>query len=415
MQKVFANFSFRNSNVWIDYSHKRYLTLEEIRHRLKKNKQEFSDLKKTIESTRFVQALPFSIKSIDKLFWYFPSDSINKKCHQIENIGTKIFDHIERVDTYKEEFIKNATIEEAIMSAIYEGANSTRAKAKKLIAEEKQPKNKDEWMIVNNYLSMRWIKKNTNRAVDLDLIREIHEIVTKNTLVGDDANYIGKFRDDVVYVGETHEGVKYENIEESLREVISLTTDNQRYIHPIIRGILLHYFIGYVHPFFDGNGRTARTLFYFKAIKNKYKFVELLSISAHLKNHGKRYERAFENAVIHNGDMTYFVDFCLDSLLEAIKQVERKLKYLAAVAEHGQKLGLGGTQISLLQKMALNKFVSISIEEYSKSISRSREVARQELKELLKLQFLIEKKQGKKFVYFINSKKISEVISNKTK
>jgi len=113
---------------------------------------------------------------------------------------------------------------------------------------------------------MKWIKESSGKSVKNEIILQIHEIVTRNTLEGDDINFHGKFRNDAVYIG-THQGVNHLRIEESLNEAIQIVVNNKRYLHGLIKGILLHYFIGYVHPFFDGNGRTARTLFYFKCIK----------------------------------------------------------------------------------------------------------------------------------------------------
>ena len=282
-------------------------------------------MKKQIQRCRKIGAIPFFFDSLDKKFWYFPSDSINRKLHKVESAGNRLFDLIENHNSFKKEFFTNAAIEEAITSAIYEGANTTRAKAKALIAKGKQPRNKDEYMLINNYKTMKWIKENTKLPITNELILKIHETVTANTLEGDDAGFCGKFRNDVVYIGK-HEGVLHTKIEEFLKEAIDLTTNHPRFLHSLIKGILLHYFIAYIHPFFDGNGRTARTFFYVQAIKNNLKFVELLSISADLKEHGKRYERSFDLVEEHGYDMTFFIDFCLDSLITAITKVESKIK-----------------------------------------------------------------------------------------
>ena len=186
-------------------------------------------------------------------------------------------------------------------------------------------------MLMNNYLAMKWIKESPTLPISDGLVLKIHEIVSSNTLEGDDASFCGKFRDDAVYIGK-HQGVIHKKISETLNEVINLTTKHPRFLHGLIKGILLHYFVAYIHPFFDGNGRTARTLFYFKAIKNDLKFVELLSVSANLKEHGKRYEESFNLVEEHELDMTFFIDFCLDSLIIALAKVEQKVNYLIDIS-----------------------------------------------------------------------------------
>lgn len=406
-------FDFLNSDVWIKYTQDRYAPLDDIKYRLEKlgiSKKDWPVLNKKIQQFRKIGSIPLFIKSIDKNFWYFPSDSLTRKVHEIETLGTSLFDKIDNHSTFKREFITNAAVEEAITSAIYEGANSTRSKAKALIASGEKPKNKDEHMLVNNYWAMNWIKDNSNIPVSLELILRIHEIVSNNTLEGDDANFCGKFRNDAVYVG-SHQGINHQKVEEVLNEAVELTTNHPRFLHGIIKGTLLHYFIAYIHPFFDGNGRTARTLFYFKAIKNNLKFVELLSVSANLKEHGKRYEKTFDLVKEHDLDITYFIDFCLDSLLASLKNVKKKVSYLIHISNLIDSIGINSNQVSLLQRMALNKYHAISIEEYAEGIKKSREVARKELKGLLEKNLLKEEKKGKKFVYFVENKNLRDQVA----
>ncbi|MFG1523137.1 Fic family protein [Halobacteriovorax sp. ZH1_bin.1] len=407
------DYEFLNTPLWLKYTHERYTPLDDIKYRLDSlgvSLRDWPEVKDTIQRLRRASSIPLYVKEIDKKFWFYPADCINKKLHQIESLGGSLFDLIQRHQNFKQEFLINAAVEEAITSAIYEGANSTRSKAKALISSGEKPKDKDEYMLINNYLAMKWIKENVSKQVSKDLILKVHEIVSQNTLEGDDANFSGKFRNNKVYVG-THEGIDYTKIEDTIDEVIELTTNNPRYLHGLIKGILLHYFTAYIHPFFDGNGRTARTLFYFKAMKNNLKFVELLSISANLKQHGKRYEKSFDLVKEHQLDLTYFIDFCLDSLLLSLKKVQEKVNFLITISELITRDGLSETQVSLLQKMALNKYKAISIEEYALDINKSREISRRELKGLKAKGYVTELKQGKKFVYKVNSKYLKEFIS----
>ncbi len=398
------NFEFLNSEVWLKYTQERYLPLNDIKYRLDKakvNTFEWNKLKYNIQLFRKMGAIPFLISSINKKFWFFLSDSINKKIHRVEVLGNKLFEKIENQGNFKEAFLTNATVEEAITSAIYEGANSTRYKAKSLIASGDKPKSKGDLMLINNYLAMKWIKDNSTLSLSNEIILRIHKIVSDNTLEGDDANFCGVFRNDVVYIGN-HQGIKHSLIKDSLKEIIELIDNHPRFLHGLLKGIILHYFIAYIHPFFDGNGRTARALFYFKAITNNLKFVELLSVSADLKEHGKRYEKSFDLVEDHENDMTYFIDFCLDSLLIALGKVEKKIAYLIDISLLKKALGLSHNQVFLLQIMALNKHRAITIEEYAQRIKKSRELARKELKELLRLNLLKEKNKGKKLIYFVD-------------
>jgi Fic family protein len=404
------SFEFLNSAVWIKNTHQFYRTLEEIKYRAKESgdaQLKWDDLNLKIIKHRKTNAIPLFIKTLGKNFWFFPADCINQKADELERRGTLLHQKIMSHKSFKDEFFTDSLVEEAITSAIYEGANSTRAKAQELITSGDPPKSKDEWMLINNYKAMKWIQEHKNKDVSLDLIKEIHAIVT---------NFQGKFRNDVVYVHSSkneiaHEGIKHNLIEDTLKEAIEVTTKNPRYFPKVIRGILLHYFIAYIHPFFDGNGRTARTLFYFKAMKNNLSFVELLSISAYLKNHGPTYEKAYKKVVENDLDITYFIDFNLDALLEAIKNVEHKVEYLLKLNNFKERFKISDNQIGLLQRLALNKFRKISIEEYAAQIDKSREIARVELKELCNLNFLEEEKLSKKFVYKVKKDQLDKQLN----
>lgn len=413
------DFEFMNSELWLKYTHFRYLSEEEVRHRVQHDKlpEKWNNIWLKIMNMRKVGAVPIFLNSLDMKFWYFPSDSINKKITEIERLGTKLYDKICSNNTFIQSFLVDAEVEEAISSAIYEGANTTRAKAKELLESGKMPASKDDWMLLNNVEALYWIKEHRTNPITVDLILKIHQIVTKNTLSGPDANYCGKFRDDSVVVNSAqgkivHEGISYNKIEETLKETIKNVTSHPRYLHPLIRGILLHYFIAYIHPFFDGNGRTARTLFYFKSMRHDLKFVELLSISAHLKNSGNQYEKSFEKVKTHDWDLTYFIDYCLESLLAALKIVEGKVEYLLKINVLREVLNLNENQIGLLQKLALNKHRIITIEAYADEIGKSREVARQDLKQLVQTGLIGEAKSGKKFIYKIDAKKLKDLVQN---
>ncbi len=408
------DFKFLNSELWLKYTQEKYLPLEDIKYRLEPlgfSSRDWPQIQKRIQILRKMGAIPFFVNSIDKKFWYFPADVINQKVQKIETLGRRLHSQIESSHSFKREFLINSTIEEAIVSAIYEGANSTRAEAKILIESKQEAKNKDEQMLLNNYKAMQWIQEHSELPISNELILKIHEIVTKDTMEGKNISFSGRFRNDVVYVGP-HEGISHVKIEETLKEVVRLVTNHPRALHGLIRGILLHYFIAYIHPFFDGNGRTARTLFYLQTAKSELKFIELLSISADLKTRGKKYEKSFEAVKEHDLDMTFFIDFCLDSLLKALQKVEEKVNYLVDIGFLKEEKRLSLNQVALLQKMALNKYREIDIEGYAQSIGKSREVARNELKFLAHEKLLREETKGKKFVYRIESSYLKSLIQN---
>ena len=93
------------------------------------------------------------------------------------------------------------------------------------------------------------------------------------------------------------------------------------FIHPVIKAVILHFWIAYIHPFVDGNGRTARALFYWFMLKNGYWIFEYISISKLVLKLRREYMEAFLYSEVSDNDVTYFIMFNLDIIEKSIKDV----------------------------------------------------------------------------------------------
>jgi Fic family protein len=97
-------------------------------------------------------------------------------------------------------------------------------------------------------------------------------------------------------------------------------------MHPVVRAILLHFWLAYDHPFEDGNGRTARALFYWSMRTRGYWLVEYLSISAILRKAPSQYTKAFLYTETDAGDTTYFLIYQLGVVKRAIEELHDYLR-----------------------------------------------------------------------------------------
>src|SRR5207237_1228141 len=102
--------------------------------------------------------------------------------------------------------------------------------------------------------------------------------------------------------------------------------DTDDFVHPVIRSILLHFWLAYDHPFEDGNGRTARLLFYWSMRKHGYWLTEYLSISKILRQGPSRYVRSFLLTETDDGDTTYFIHFQLSVIKRAVEELHTYLR-----------------------------------------------------------------------------------------
>ena len=141
-----------------------------------------------------------------------------------------------------------------------------------MLRENRAPRNRSERMIFNNYNAMNFIRRRKDEPLTPDLILEAHRIITKGTL--EDEGYEGRLRDndDIVVqdalTGDVyHTPMSFEDVSASIQSVCEYANDDSEFEHPIIKGIILHFMMAYIHPFMDGNGRLARALFYWYALK----------------------------------------------------------------------------------------------------------------------------------------------------
>ena len=313
---------------------------------------------------------------------YFISDRVMKMLHEFD-IKATVGLFPETIDPHRKVYYSiSSLMEESIASSQMEGAVTTTKKAKEMLRKDIRPKDKSERMIVNNYRAMLFIKDHTEQLLTPDLIREIHRIVTEGTL---DERYMGRFRDndDIVVqdslTGEVfHEPVPREEIDESIQQLCDFINDESEFLHPIIKGIILHYAIAFIHPFEDGNGRVSRTLFYWYGLKSGYWLMEYLALSKYIKEHKGKYEESYVFGETDGNDMTYFILFNLKALMDSVdrfeKYLKRKIEEERSMKDRLSDYGLNDRQIKVVASLMNGGTVTVrSIQnQYGVSLNTSR-------------------------------------------
>lgn len=98
-------------------------------------------------------------------------------------------------------------------------------------------------------------------------VKSIHAIILKQ--INDE--YAGKYRNsNVIISGATHIPPKYEQLDILMEKLIYDFNHSWKKYHPVVRAALLHGEFVKIHPFIDGNGRTARLLLNFVLMKNGF-------------------------------------------------------------------------------------------------------------------------------------------------
>jgi Fic family protein len=346
------------------------------------------------------QPLPLTDKD-GSSFGYTLPDQVHRSLHHIDQRGGGEVAMDEVVTSEREagsRFLVNSLMEEAIRSSQLEGATTSRVVAKELLRSGRAPRDRSELMIANNYRAIQLIKE-MGRDLTPASVLELHRVVTEGTL--DDPSAPGRLQrpgEDRVAVfdrdeDETpiHVPPPAEQLPERLEALCDFANsdDNDRFVHPVVRAILLHFWLAYDHPFEDGNGRTARLLFFWAMHRRGYWLAEYLPISRLIRKAPARYERAFLETETDGGDTTYFLIHQLGVIEQAIDDLhlylQRKIdEQRDAEARLSGFDGLNGRQVALLTHAIRHPEQVYTYEGHAVSHRVTHETARSDLADLSK-------------------------------
>lgn len=345
--------------------------------------------------------------------------------HELDmNTGGEIFVEKSSVDRVnKQKLITRGIMDEAIASSQLEGAATSRQAAKKMLREGRKPVNRSEQMIVNNYNSMKAIEDSyKDKPMSMDLILELHSLITKNTLDSQDEKPRMRENNEPVYVTDDvnnsiyHEAPDISFVKKELEKLIKFANDeneNQQFIHPVVKAIMIHFWMGYLHPFTDGNGRLARLLFYWYLIKKGYWAFVYLPISKIIKRSPKQYIMAYVYSEQDDNDLTYFLDYNIKKIKLAVEDFKEYLereskKNLQMKKRCDEKYGLNIRQVQLLQYLYGDNGERTTLTAHMNVNQIAKMTASKDLKDLEKKGFLSATKQGR-HIYYYATDKIKEV------
>jgi len=287
-----------------------------------------------IQRRNLFKQVPLNDKNREP-FKYLEVDPIPEMLHKIDQGAGGFIQMPKQIinpDT-KDQYYISSLIQEAITSSQLEGAATTRRVAKEMIKTGRSPRDKSERMILNNFRTMQRIGRIKDKPLSKELIFDIHQLVTEKTL--DEPSAAGRFRkaNEKRVVGDMYNEVFHDpppvnQLEKRMAAMCDFANGKtpKYFIHPVIRAIILHFWLAYDHPFVDGNGRTARALFYWSMLRHNFWLFEFISISQIIRKAPVKYGRAFLHTETDDNDLTYFILYHLDVIRRAIKELHKYIK-----------------------------------------------------------------------------------------
>ena len=310
----------------------------------------------------------------------------------------------------RKRFLVNSLMEEAIASSQIEGASTTTRVAKEMLRTGREPADRAERMILNNYRTIQQMKRHVRQPITPEILCALQESMTEGTL--DREGDSGRFRtdDDIVVIDDQtneilHTPPPESEIAPQLQALCDYANkDDGDFEYPVLKAIVLHFWLAYVHPFVDGNGRTARALFYLYMLKRGYWLFEYLAISRVILGRRGQYNKAYIYSEQDECDMTYFVTFNLHAIEQSINELHDYMSRKTQEDERLQRslksnLRLNHRQRAVLIRALKDPGVQITIESHAGSHDVAYATARADLLALAQDGYMVQERMGKKFVF----------------
>ncbi len=314
-------------------------------------------------------------------------------------------------------YLMSSLIEEAITSSQLEGASTTRRVAAEMLRSGRRPRDHSETMVFNNYRAMEHLRSIKNEPLTPGLILDLHHMLSEGTL--EDPADAGRLRrsDDVRVVDNRdravlHDPPAHPELPERLERLCAFANADETalpFVHPVLRAILVHFMIGYDHPFVDGNGRTARALFYWSMARSGYWLMEYTSISHILRKAPSQYVRAYLHTETDNNDTTYFLLHQLATIRRAIVALHDYLARKVTEQRETEKLlsasaklrtRFNHRQVALLTHALKSPGEGYRVDAHQRSHGVVYQTARTDLMGLESAGLLERQKQGNAYIYF---------------
>lgn len=349
-------------------------------------------------------------------FWYSLPDIVLRLTDEITRkaSGQIVADSRLLNPQTRDRYIVSSLMEEAITSSQLEGAVTTRINAKNMLRAGRAPRDRSEQMIVNNYHAMQYIVEMRDQDLTPDLITQLHRIVTEQTLRHPDAaGRIQRPEDERVALWDDrdnqiiHQPPPASQLRERLVRLCDFANnaDGQDYMPPLLRALTVHFMMGYDHYFEDGNGRTARAVFYWSMLHEGFWLAEFLTVSRLLKQAPAAYSRSFLYAETDDGDLTYFFVYHLKIPQRAIDDLHTHLAQKMTEMQFAQHRlyalpdQFNHRQIAVLEHALRNPGFSYTARSHSASHRISLQTARADLNGIAAAGYLIPGKRGRTAIW----------------
>ena len=316
----------------------------------------------------------------------------------------------------RDRYLINSLYEEAITSSQMEGASTTRRDAKKMLREKKDPRDRSERMILNNFLALEYVRDHLGEELTPEFICGVHRIVTDGTL--DEAEDAGRLQRQGeerirIYGSEDDDQLLHvpppaEELPERLKRLCDFANGvgeyASQYVPPLVRALIVHFMMGYDHYFVDGNGRTARVIAQWVMLREGFFLMDFVPVSRLLRQAPAQYARSFLEVEQDEGDLTYFLIWHAHIILRGICELHdylaRKSKEMEQVKHLLRLTDLNNRQIGVIEEALRDSAITVTAASHADKYRVTPQTAHADLRGLEDGGYLMRTKRGRSFEWY---------------
>jgi len=304
-------------------------------------------------------------------------------------------------------YATGSIMEESISSARISGYPCNHEEAKRMLRNRECPVTLNQQVLHNEYQTLLIIRNRLDEPLSKDLLNEIHRTVV-HTLQVDGSGNKWFEEEDIVTLKCPRTRMDKERVEEALEDLFVFVNEADGSTHPMVKAIILHYALCYLHPFPDGNGRTARAMFYWCALKEGYGFMDYLAVSKAIEESPDDYIEAFLKCETDGNDITYFIDYSLRTIRRSMdifrEYLDRRIKEQDESLKDVRVYGFNTRQGELLAELKASAY-PLSVYDLSAKYRTSEQNIRRDLLRLADCGFVnISGREGHRTTYVYSGK-----------
>jgi len=353
---------------------------------------------------------------------YQPRFTISNKI--LKNIGVieaakEVIENAPLIPDFERDFRTDAIVRQVYHGTHIEGNDLTLSQTKQvMLGEEVFGRERDVQEVINYRNVVRLMDELSQKkgSYDLDSLLEIHKATVERIVPPDKA---GKLRTTQVVIKEENTGrVILEppaphEVPYMLEDFLNwLNTPESRDIHPILRAGIVHYVLVAIHPFVEGNGRSARAYANLLMLKENYDMKKFFALEEHFDRDLSRYYEAFfivdkQADDISQRDLTPWLEYFTETVAVELTKIKEKIRKLSMDSrlklKIGEQVALSARQVKLVEY--LSEHGSAKMKELGNVLEMvSEDTVLRDLKDLMK-KGIIEKEGSTKAARYVIRRK----------